>query len=158
MAILVTRSLVLAATALSGVVAGTTLDTRIAQLSAWHRVGAEPWAVHTREVLRYSPLWYAPLGIGTALVNIATAVAVHRDSKVSRSAALPSKAVALLAIGHLLVSAKATPYMLRVRETDDPDTLQEALEGFTRWHQVRTGLDTLTLAANGWSLASVLKP
>jgi hypothetical protein len=48
--------------------------------------------------------------------------------------------------------------MLRVRETDDPDSLQEALEGITRWHQVRTGLDTLTLAANLWSLTTVLKP
>jgi hypothetical protein len=157
MAMSVTRGLVIAATAFSGVVAGTSLDTRIAQLSAWHRVGAEPWAVHTRELVRYSLPWYEPLGIGTALVNIAAAVAVYRDSEVSRSAALPSQAVALLAIGHLLASAKATPYMLRVRQTDDPDSLQEALEEFTRWHQVRTGLDTLTLAANIWSLTTVLK-
>ena len=154
----VTRGLVIAATALSGIVAGTSLDTRIVQLSAWRRVGVEPWAVYTREQLRNSLLWYPPLGIGTTLVNIAAVVAVHRDSKVSRSEALPSRAVALLAIGHLLVSAKATPNMLRVRQTDDPDTLQEALEGYTRWHQVRTGLDTLTLAANLWSLTTVLKP
>ena len=153
-----TRSRHIVATALSGIVAGTSLDTRLVQLSAWHRVGVEPWAVYTREELRNSLLWYPPLGIGTTLVNIAAAVAVHRDRKVSRSEALPSRAVALLSIGHLLASAKATPNMLRVRQTDDPDTLQEALEGFTRWHQVRTGLDTLTFAAHLWSLASIFKP
>ncbi len=153
-----TRGLVIAATALSGIVAGTSIDTRIVQLPAWQRVGAEPWAVYIREQLRTSLRWYPPLGLGTSLVNIASAVAIYRDSEVSRSAGLPSQAVALLAIGHLLASAKAMPNMMRVRQTDDPDSLQEALESFARWHQVRTGLDTLTFAANLWSLTSVLKP
>ena len=157
MATSVTRGLTVAATALSGIVAGTTLDTRIVQLPAWHRVGAEPWAVHTRESLRIGLPWYLSLGIGTALVNIASAVAVQRDGGVPRSAALPSKAAALLVVGHLMVSSKASPNMLKVRETDAPDSLWEALEGFTRWHGLRTGLDVLTFVANLWSLASVSK-
>jgi hypothetical protein len=45
--------------------------------------------------------------------------------------------------------------MARVRETSDPASLREALEGFTRWHIARTGIDALTFAANLWSLASV---
>ena len=68
------------------------------------------------------------------MVNIAAAVAVHRDGEATRSAALSSRAVAILAIGHLLTTAKAVPHMVRVRETGDPDSLQEALESFTRWH------------------------
>ncbi len=47
-----TRGLLIAATALSGIVAGTSLDTRIVQLSAWRRVGAEPWVAYIREELR----------------------------------------------------------------------------------------------------------
>jgi hypothetical protein len=43
------------------------------------------------------------------LVNIAAAVAVHRDGEAIRSAALPSRVVAILAIGHLLTTAGPCP-------------------------------------------------
>jgi hypothetical protein len=136
-----TRGLVTAATALSGVVAGTTIDTGVVKLPAWRRLGAESWAGYTREELPTSLVWYPVLGIGAVLVNIATA--------------LPSRAVAVLALGHLLTTAKAVPHMVKVRETDDSAALREALGSFTRWHLARTGIDTLTFAANLWSLASV---
>ena len=152
-----TRSLVPAAAALSGVVAGTTIDTAVVKLPSWRRLGAEPWASYTREELPTSLVWYPVLGIGGVLANLAAAVAVHRDGGVARSAALPSRAAALLAIGHLLTTAKAVPHMVRVRETDDQASLREALEGFTRWIRARAVLDTLTFAANLWSLASVTK-
>ena len=153
-----TRGLVTAATALSGVVAGTTIDTGVVKLPAWRRLGAESWADYTREELPTSLVWYPILGIGAVLVNVAAAIAVHLDGEATRSAALPSRVVAFLAIGHLLTTAGAVPHMMRVRETDDRASLQGALESFTRWHLARTGLDTLTFAANLWSLTSVLKP
>ncbi len=149
-----TRGLVTAATALSGVVAGTTIDTGVVKLPAWRRLGAESWAGYTREELPISLVWYPVLGVGAVLANVAAAVAVHRGGA-SRSAALPTRAVAVLAIGHLLTTAGAVPHMVRVRETGDPASLQEALEGFTRWHLARTGIDALTFAANLWALASV---
>jgi hypothetical protein len=104
-----TRGLVTAATALSGVVAGTTIDTGIVKLPAWHRLGAKSWANYTREELLTSLVWYPILGIGAVLVNIAAAVAVHRDGEAIRSAALPSRVVAILAIGHLLTTAGPCP-------------------------------------------------
>jgi hypothetical protein len=150
-----TRGLVTAATALSGVVAGTTIDTGVVKLPAWHRLGAESWAGYTREELPVSLVWYPVLGLGAVLVNIAAAVAVHRSGEASRSAAVPSRAVAVLAVGHLLTTAGAAPHMVRVRETDDPASLRGALEGFTRWHLARTVIDALTFAANLWALATV---
>lgn len=152
-----TRGLVAAATALSGIVAGTTIDTAIVKLPSWRRLGAEPWAAYTRGELPTSLVWYPVLGIGGVLANLAAAVAVHRDGGASRSAVLPSRAVALLAIGHLLTTAKAVPHMVRVRETDDEAALREALENFTRWNGMRAVLDALTFAANLWSLASVTR-
>ncbi|MGH3146249.1 MAG: hypothetical protein ACRDTR_10660 [Rubrobacter sp.] len=152
-----TRGLIAAATALSGLVAGTTIDTAIVKLPSWRRLGAEPWAAYTRGELPTSLVWYPVLGIGGVLANLAAAVAVHRDGGVARSAALPSRVVALLAIGHLLTSAKAVPHMVRVRETDDQASLWGALESFRRWNGARAVLDTLTFAANLWSLASVTK-
>ena len=74
-----TLGLVAAATALSGVVAGTTIDAEIVKLPSWHRLGAEPWAAYTREELPTSLVWYPVLGIGGVLANLAAAVAVHRD-------------------------------------------------------------------------------
>lgn len=152
-----TRGLVAATTALGGVVAGTTVDTALVKLPTWRRLGAEPWAAYTREELPTSLVWYPILGIGGELANIAAAVAVHRDGG-ARSAALPSRAVALLAIGHLLTTARAVPHMTRVRETDDQASLREALERFARWNGTRAVLDTLAFAANLWSLRSVAKP
>ena len=157
MASSITRGLVTAATALSGVVASTTIDTGIVKLPAWRRLGAESWADYTRQELPISLVWYPILGIGAVLINIAAAVAVHRDREATSAAALPSRAVAVLAIGHLLTTAKAVPHMVGVRETGDPDSLHETLESFTRWHLARTGIDTLTFAANLWSLMSISK-
>jgi hypothetical protein len=153
-----TRGLVVAATALSGIATGTSFDKSIVQLPAWDRVGAEPWAAYSREAdLRDGLIWYPAMGIGTLLANVAAAIAVYRDPAAPRSAALPTRAAALLAVGHMLATARAAPNMLRVRRTEDPDSLKSALEGFTRWQAVRTGLDTLMFAANLWSLASVSK-
>ncbi len=154
----VTSGLVSAATALSGLVAGTTIDTAIVKLPAWRRLGAESWASYTRQELPTSLVWYPLLGIGAVLINISAAVAVHRDGEAPRLATVSSRAVAILAIGHLLTTAKAVPHMLRVRETGDPDSLQEALKSFRRWHLARTGVDALTFAANLRSLTAVVKP
>ena len=157
MATSLTRGLVTAATAFSGVVAGTTIDTGVVKLPAWRRLGAESWADYTREELPTSLVWYPILGIGAVLVNVAAAIAVHLNGEVTRSAALPSRVVAILAIGHLLTTARAVPHMVRVKETNDPASLGEALGSFTRWHLARTGIDALTFAANLWALRSVSK-
>ncbi len=135
---------------------GSTRHPAVVKLPSWRRLGAEPWASYTREELPTSLVWYPVLGIGGVLANPAAAVAVHRDGGAARSA-LSSRVVALLAIGHLLTTAKAVPHMVRVRETDDQASLREALEGFTRWNGARAVLDTLTFAANLWLLASVTK-
>lgn len=152
-----TRALVPAAAALSGVVAGTTIDTAVVKLPSWRRLGAEPWAAYTREELRTSLVWYPLLGVGGVVVNLAAAVVVHRDGGAPRSAARASRAVAVLAIGHLLTTGKAVPHMVKVRETNDAASLREALDGFTRWNGARAVLDSLTFAANLWSLTSVTK-
>ena len=99
--------------------------------------------------------WYLTLGVTTAAVNLAAAVAVHRDEGAPRAASLPSKAAGLLVIGHLLASSQAGPNMVKASRTDAPQALEEALAGFGRWHGVRRGLDVLTFGAGLWSLVSV---
>lgn len=153
-----TRSLVLAATTLGGVAVGTSFDKSIVQLTAWRRVGAAPWATYSREAdLRNGLRWYPTMGFGTLLANVAAAITVRREPRAPRSAVFSAQAAALLAVGHMLATARAAPNMLSVRRTDDPEALRGALNGFTRWQTVRTGLDTLLFAANLWSLTSITR-
>ena len=151
-----TRRVVTAATAVSGVVAGTSIDTAIVKLPTWRRLGPEPWADYTRRELSTSLVWYPVLGIGGVALNLWAAVAVQRDTDAGR-AVLPSRAVAVLALGHLLTTAKAAPRMVQVKDTDDPDALQRALDSFGWWHLARTVVDASTFAANLRSLMSLSK-
>lgn len=150
------RRVVTAATAVSGVVAGTSIDTAIVKLPTWGGLGAEPWADYTRRELRTSLVWYPVLGIGGVLLNLWAAVAVQRDADAG-PAVPPSRAVAILALGHLLTTAKAAPRMVEVKSTDDPDALQRALDSFGRWHLARTVVDAATFAVNLRSLLSLSK-
>ncbi|MGV1007290.1 MAG: hypothetical protein ACOYBY_01630 [Dermatophilaceae bacterium] len=152
-----TRGLVLAATALSGVVAGTSVDTGLVQLPAWRRAGPEAWAAHVRESLRVALPWYTTLGITTAVANVTAAVAVHQDDEAPPSASMWTKVAAVLVIAHLLASARAGPNMVKARDTHAPDSLRGALDSFVRWHGLRTGIDAATFAADLWSFASVSK-
>ena len=152
----VTRKLIVAATALGGISAGTTLDRSIVELPAWRRVGAVPWAAYSRQAdLKNGLAWYAPLGFAMLIVNLAAVAAVRRDPKVPRSTATPAYAAALLAVAHMLVTSRAVPNMLSVGRTDDADSLRGALDGFARWNRVRAGLDVLLFAANLRALASI---
>jgi hypothetical protein len=140
------------------VAVGTSFDKSIVQLTAWRRVGAGPWATYSREAdLRNGLRWYPPMGFGTLLANVAAAVTVRREPMAPRSAVFSAQTAALLAVGHMLATARAAPNMLSVRRTDDPEALRGALDGFTRWQTVRTGLDTLLFAANLWSLTSITR-
>ena len=152
----VTRGLVVGAAALGGVTAGTTLDRSVVELPAWRRVGAEPWAVYSRQAdLRHGLIWYSLVGFATLSANVAAAVAVRRDPGVPRSAAVPAYVAALLAVGHMLATARAVPNLLSVRGADDPVALRGALDGFARWNAVRAGVDVVMFASTLWALASV---
>ena len=150
------RRVVTAATAVSGVVAGTSIDTAIVKLPTWRGLGPEPWADYTRRELATSLVWYPLLGIGGVFLNLWAAVAVQRDADAG-PAVLPSRAVAILALGHLLTTAKAAPRMVSVKDTEDPDALHRALDSFGRWHVARTVVDASTFAANLRSLMSLSK-
>ncbi|MGH2588650.1 MAG: hypothetical protein ACRDJE_27310 [Dehalococcoidia bacterium] len=157
MATAVTRGLITAATTIGGIAAGASLDRSIVQLPAWHRVGPVLWGVYSRQAdLRSGLVWYPPLGIGSLLVNLMAAVAVHRDRSVPRAAAAPVYVAAVLTMAHLLVTSQAGPNILRVRRRgEEPNGLRDALDGFTRWQAARASLDALLFAANLWSLRSV---
>jgi hypothetical protein len=152
-----TRRLIVAATALGGILAGGSLDRSAVQLPAWRRVGPVPWATYSREAdLRNGLIWYPLLGLGAPLLSIAAALAVRSDRAAARSGAAPAYAAAVLSVGHVLATSRAAPNMLGVgRLGDDADALRGALDRFERWQAVRASLQALTFAANLWSLVAV---
>jgi hypothetical protein len=152
-----TRRLVVAATALGGILAGGSLDRSAVQLPAWRRVGPVPWAVFSREAdLGNGLIWYPLPGLGAPLLSIAAALAVRSDRAAPRSGAAPAYAAAVLSVGHVLATTRAAPSMLGVRRLgDDADALRGALARFERRQAVRASLQALTFAANLWSLVAV---
>lgn len=102
-----------AATALSGVLAGASLDQSVKQLPARRRIGAAAYAAYSRASdLGHGVAWYAGIGIGAALLTIvAAAWAFARGRSLAR--ALPLYGAALLSLLHPLVTSRAAPHAVQ---------------------------------------------
>ena len=71
----VTTIVLFAATALTGVVTGASLDQSIKQLPARHKIGPIAFSAYARAAdLGNGVLWYAIIGIGAALFTIIAAI------------------------------------------------------------------------------------
>jgi hypothetical protein len=67
--------LVIAATALDGLLAGASLDQSIKQLPARRRIGVIAYSAYSRAAdMGTGILWYAILGVGAALLTIVAAI------------------------------------------------------------------------------------
>ena len=67
--------LILAATAADGLLAGASLDQSIKQLPARHKMGLVAYSEYSRAAdLGPGILWYAILGVGAAVLTVASAV------------------------------------------------------------------------------------
>jgi hypothetical protein len=159
MASSVTLSFVVAATAVSGLLAGTNIDRLIVQMPAWGQVGALAWATYSREADLGNGLVLYPLeAIGGALLTVCAAVTFYFDRTAPHSAAIPIYAAVVLVLAGLLATTQAAPYMLSLREIgNDPAALQRAFDGFNRWGMVRAVFQILAFGANLWGLVSVLR-
>jgi hypothetical protein len=154
-----TRGLLLAATFLSGLLAGFNLARSLVHNAAWHEFGAAAWAAYSlhADLSPRAALLYPFLGIGVALLSAGAAVSVWRDRGGPPAVAIPLNAGALFAVSGLMMTFLAAPNMLRVPHLlDDPAGLQRALDGFVFWGDIRGALQSLAFAANLWALAAIL--
>src|SRR3954447_19962708 len=93
-------SLLVAATAATGLLAGASLDQTLKQLPARHRIGATAFSVYSRAAdLGNGIAFYAALGIGAAVLNIAAAAAAFLE-KLGGDQVAAIYAGAVLAILH----------------------------------------------------------
>jgi hypothetical protein len=149
---------VVATTALSGIAAGASLDVSIRQLPARHRIGIMAYSAYSQATdLGTARIWYPPLGIGTLLLALVTAVAVFFQ-RVALSHALPIYVAACLWVVHLLITLIwALPTLPRQRQVaNDEQQLTTIFNQFEHLQTVRAALDVLIFATTLWSLGSYL--
>lgn len=150
--------LVVATTALSGIGAGASLDVSIRQLPARHRIGVLAYSAYSQATdLGTARVWYPPLGIGTLLLALATAV-VAFFQQVALPHALPIYVAAALWVVHLLITLIwALPTLPRQRQfPHDEHQLAALFNRFERLQTVRAVLDVVIFGTTLWALVSYL--
>lgn len=146
-------ALVVAATALNGLLSGISFDGAVVKLPTRRRIGAAAYATFARGNDLGNGLWVYPLtAISAALLTIITTiVAFVEHAPVALLA--PLSFAALTSIGHFLATSRAAPIMLRVGKAPNNEALLSALlDRFAHWHALRATLQILTFFLLLWAL------
>ncbi|MGZ5830049.1 MAG: hypothetical protein ACXWJW_16115 [Xanthobacteraceae bacterium] len=126
-----TRTLLIAATLVSGWLAGGNIDRAFVAMPAWQQVGAVAWAEFSRHADLGNGLILYPLeAFGGALLTLAAALGLHFERGISRLTVFTLDAAFLLAAAGLGFTIKAAPVMLGIRGGTDATMLQGAFEDF----------------------------
>jgi hypothetical protein len=149
-----TRSLLVAAIVLSGLLAGGNVDRAIVAMPAWQHVGAPAWAEFSRHADLGNGLFLYPIeAIGSFVLILAAMASLHVDRAAKGRVALPIHGAVLLSAGGLLCTIKAAPIMLGVEGLADPAALQQAFDSFHFWGNIRGVFQVLAFVAVVWALA-----
>lgn len=146
--------LVLAATAATGLLAGSSLDQSIKQLPAREKIGVVAYSQYNRASdLRQGILFYGLLGVSAALLNLAAAIAVIIQG-VPLFQATPVYLGAAFAVLHSLATTQAAPTLFRQNQVpvDDEPGLVAIFNQFTRWQTIRCVLQMINFGVNLWAL------
>lgn len=146
-------ALIIAATALSGLLAGISFDGALVKLPTRRRIGAVAYATFARGNDLGNGLWvYPSTAIGAALLTVVATIVAYVEHA-SAALLVPLSIATVTSIGHFLATAQAAPNMLRVGKTpDDEALLVPLLDRFARWHVLRATLQVLTFFVLLWAL------
>jgi len=102
-------------------------------------------------------VWYAIIGIGSALLTLAAAIGVFIQNR-NAPYAPPIYAAAILSILHTLATTQAAPTMFSQRHHENDEAALTAIfNRFERWQTIRAMLQLLTLLALLWVLVSYVR-
>jgi len=157
MTINLTFILILAATVVTGLLAGASLDKSIVQLPARHRMGVVGFAAFSRaNDLGNGLIVYPVFGISAALLTIIAALAAFLQGT-PLAHAWPLYISALLALLHSVTTTRAAPNMLSLRQpTSDEAILTETLNHFAKWHNLRAVLQLLNFMMLVWAAVAYI--
>jgi cytochrome c biogenesis factor len=153
-----TRSLVIGATILGGLLAGVAVDKSMVQLPSWRQIGLVPWAEFTRTAdLGRGLIFYPAQGIGALLCSVVAAVVFGVNRTEPREAAIPIYGAAGLAILAFIVTRYViAPDTLSVGNVDDnAAALQIIFDRLQPWWTGKASLHALTFFANVWALVAL---
>jgi hypothetical protein len=149
----VAADLLVAATGLSGLLAGASIDRYLVQVPAWRRLDVMTWAEHSRHAdLGNGRFWYPSLAFGTTGLSVIAAVAANRRVIVVDGLLLPVYLAAFLSFLGLGMTLLAAPNLLRLREPKDRATTEASFRAFHRWGLVRAIFQILAFPTNLWAL------
>jgi hypothetical protein len=152
-----TRTLLVSATAVNGLLAGGNLDRAFVQMPAWARVGSKRWAEYSRhaDLSVNGKLLYPLEGIGGAILTITAAISYLRDGRSPRRAAVPMYSGVAFVVGGMLATTRAAPAMLGLMRSNRlPEEI--AFKRFRFWGNVRGVFQILAFIATLQALVVVL--
>ena len=132
---------------------GISLDKWVVQLPARHQIGIRPFAAFCRaNDLGNGLVLYPVLGVGAAMVTIAAAV-IANSPRLTGTPAWSVDSSAVLAVLHSLVTTRAAPQILRLRDPGtDQAAMAAALDRFAAWHTARAIVQLLNFLTLLWSV------
>ena len=138
------KKLAAAATLFGGALAGATFDRALVGMPALWQLGPKAWADYSRraDLSIRGAAFYPTLAFGNTILSIAAAVANPKNRAATIAAGF--------AAAGLLLTLKAAPNMLRLRDIDDDDeaAIEEAMRGFAFWSAFRGACQIGAFAAN----------
>jgi len=156
-----TRRLAIGATLVDSLLGGANINRGLIEMPAWQKTGPLGWARFSRHAdlamptMVLYPLW----AFSGLFLSVGALLSFRNDRSAPRSAAAPLYLAALMTAAGLLATIKAAPNMLRVRHLgDDEAALQQSLDGFQFWGNIRGLFQVLAFVANLWALVALLSP
>jgi hypothetical protein len=140
--------MVASATLIDGLLAGAGLDQVIKQLPSRRQIGAVAYSRYFMAAdLANGRFWYGALGILAYLLTVISAITGYLE-KVDFLAMALLLFAAVLALVHMLGTARAAPTAFKVRKANSDETiLNELFDTFSKWTAVRGIAGLLMFAA-----------
>ena len=150
--------LLIAATILSGLLAGASIDRFVVGFPAWKHVNISAWAEYSRHADLGNGIFVYPVeAIGSFLLLLISSFIVLKNKKapVHQLISFQIYLAALLAFSGLLLTFFAGPFMLSIKNMNDPFFLQHAFDEFYYWSIFRGIAQVLSFLACMWALGKI---
>jgi hypothetical protein len=150
------RLLLALACALSGFLAGETIDKFIVELPAWPYLGINAWAEYSRHADLGNGIFIYPIeAIGSfALLFTFSIVLLKKDRADTRRISSAAYLATLFSLLGVIFTFFAAPHIIGIREVTDPAILQHSFDQFYYWSTFRGVAQVLSFLGCVWTLAN----
>jgi hypothetical protein len=152
-----TQLLLVAATLLTGILAGGVVDRVIIGGPAWQELGAQAWAHYSGLADLGAGLVAYPMeGIGSTLLTLAATISHYVESRRVRGVTVPLYCAVAFSAAGLLLTTRAAPIMLGLPALQTKPAVQQAFDQFFLWGLfLRGSADVLCFVALVWALSNL---